>query len=433
MKGFMIAAPASGSGKTTVTLGLLRALKRKGERLAPVKAGPDFIDPAFHKVASGFDCFNLDPWAMRPELISALSARMTEGDKLLLAEGMMGLFDGALDGTGSSADLARLLDLPIVLVVDCARQSHSVAALVSGFSQFRKNVLIAGIVLNRVGSARHEAMLCAALKPLGIPVVGALPRDEVLVLAERHLGLVQASEHADIERFLEHAADMMEKHIDFAALEHIWSAPKRHDTMANVQRLAPLGGRIAIARDDAFAFAYTHLFEGWRRRGAEISFFSPLADEASAEDADAVYLPGGYPELHAGKLTAAQKFQRSIKSAAAQGKTVYGECGGYMVLGEMLEDATGTRHPMLGLLPLETSFARKKLHLGYRTLEPLGGAPWQTSFKGHEFHYASIVREGAAERLFAVRDALGEDLGEAGLRVGSVAGSFMHIIDVAGA
>jgi cobyrinic acid a,c-diamide synthase len=319
-----------------------------------------------------------------------------------------------------------------VLVVDCAKQSHSIAALVSGFSRFRKDVFVAGLVLNRVGSARHETMLRDALKPLGIPVLGALPRDAALVLPERHLGLVQAGEHADLERFLDHAADVVEAHIDLAALKHIWSAPKRFDPMANVPRLPPLGSRIAVARDDAFAFAYTHLFEGWRRRGAEIAFFSPLADEAPSPEADAIYLPGGYPELHAERLVAAQNFQNSIKAAAARSVTVYGECGGYMVLGETLEDASGKQHPMLGLLPLQTSFAKRKLHLGYRVLEPLNGSPWQMPLKGHEFHYASITREGAADRLFKVRDAAGDDLGEAGLRVGSVAGSFMHVIDFSG-
>ena len=432
MNGFMIAAPASGSGKTTITLGLLRALKRRGVALAPVKAGPDYIDPAYHKAASGAECFNLDPWAMRPELISALSSRMTEGGKLLVAEGMMGLFDGAMNGKGSSADLAKVLDLPVVLVVDCAKQSQSIAALVSGFSQFRKDVLIAGIVLNRVGSKRHEMMLREALKPLGITVLGAIPRDEELVLPERHLGLVQAGEHADLERFLDHAADVLEERFDFAALAHIWSGPKRHTAMANVPRLKPLGDRIAVARDDAFAFAYTHLFEGWRRRGAEISFFSPLADEAPDENADAIYLPGGYPELFAGKLASAKKFQSGMRAAASKGIVIYGECGGYMVLGEALEDAEGINHPMLGLLPLETSFAKRKLHLGYRSLAPLAGAPWQMPLKAHEFHYASIVREGDAERLFKVRDAMGEERGEAGLRVGSVSGSFMHVIDFSG-
>ncbi|MEN5298700.1 cobyrinate a,c-diamide synthase [Brucella sp. TWI559] len=432
MKGFLIAAPASGSGKTTLTLGLLRALKRRGEALAPAKAGPDYIDPAYHKAASGVDCFNLDPWAMRPELISALSSRMTEGNKLLVVEGMMGLFDGALDGKGSSADLARTLDLAVVLVVDCARQSHSIAALISGFSQFRKDVLIAGVILNRVGSGRHEAMLREAIKPLGISALGAIPRDEALVLPSRHLGLVQAGEHGDLERFLEHAADVVDARIDFSALEHIWSGPMQHAAMANVLRLTPLGSRIAVARDDAFAFAYAHLFEGWRRRGAELSFFSPLGDEAPDESADAIYLPGGYPELYAGKLSQAKRFQQCMRDAADRRVRIYGECGGYMVLGETLEDSSRVRHPMLGLLPLETSFAKRKMHLGYRKLEPLAGSPWQVPLSAHEFHYASIVREGEAERLFRVRDALGEELGEAGLRVGSVAGSFMHVIDFSG-
>lgn len=432
MNGFLVAAPASGSGKTTLTLGLLRALRRRGEALAPVKVGPDYIDPAYHQAASGAECFNLDPWAMRPELISALSSRITEGGRLLVAEGMMGLFDGALDGRGSSADLARLLDLPVVLVVDCARQSHSIAALVSGFSRFRKDVLVAGVVLNRVGSPRHEAMLRAALEPLRVAVLGAVPRDEALSLPERHLGLIQAGEHADLERFLDHAADVMEERVDFAALRHIWSRPKQHEAMANVPRLKPLGSRIAVARDDAFAFSYAHVLAAWRRRGAEISFFSPLADEAPSPDADAVYLPGGYPELHGGRLAAAARFGEGMRAAASRGANIYGECGGYMVLGEALEDAGGERHAMLGLLPLETSFAQRRLHLGYRVLEPLPASPWRATLRAHEFHYASIVREGAAERLFRVRDALGEDMGEAGLRAGSVSGSFMHIIDFSG-
>lgn len=432
MNGFMIAAPASGSGKTTLTLGLLRALKRRGEALAPAKAGPDYIDPAYHKAASGADCFNLDPWAMRPELISAMSSRITEGNKLLVVEGMMGLFDGALDGKGSSADLARILDLPVVLVVDCARQSHSIAALISGFSQFRKDVLIAGVILNRVGSGRHEMMLREAIKPLGIAVLGAIARDEALVLPSRHLGLVQAAEHADLERFLEHAADVVDTRVDLTALERVWSRQKQQETMANVPRLAPLGSHIAVARDDAFAFAYAHLLAGWRRRGAELSFFSPLGDEVPDESADAIYLPGGYPELYAGKLTQAKHFATAIKSAAGRGVHIYGECGGYMVLGETLEDSSCVKHPMLGLLPLETSFAKRKMYLGYRRLEPLAGSPWQIPLSAHEFHYASIVREGEADRLFRVRDALGEELGEAGLRVGSVSGSFMHVIDFSG-
>jgi cobyrinic acid a,c-diamide synthase len=432
MKGILIAAPASGSGKTTVTLGLLRALKERGVALAPAKAGPDYIDPAFHAAASGAPCFNLDPWAMRPELIGALASRMTEGDKLLVVEAMMGLFDGAIDGTGSAADLAALLGLPVILVVDCSRQSQSVAALVSGFRDFRPDVLIAGLVLNRVGSVRHEAMLRAALEPLGIPVIGAIARDEALHLPERHLGLVQAGEHGDLEAFISHAGRVMGERLDIGRIEEIARQVQPSVAPANVPRLPPLGQHIAVARDDAFAFAYTHILDGWRRRGAALSFFSPLADEAPDSQADAIYLPGGYPELYGGRLASVSRFRDGLLQAATKGIAIYGECGGYMVLGEGLEDAEGKRHEMLGLLPLETSFARRKLHLGYRKLTPLAGVPWNAPLRGHEFHYASIVREGAGTRLFRVTDALDEDLGEAGLRVGSVSGSYMHVIDIAG-
>jgi cobyrinic acid a,c-diamide synthase len=432
MKGLIVAAPASGSGKTTVTLGLLRALRDLDVEIAPAKAGPDYIDPAYHAVASGVPCVNLDPWAMRPDLISALASRHTEGGKMLVVEGMMGLFDGAMDGRGSAADLATHLSLPVILVLDCARQSHSIAALVCGFRDFRRNVMIAGLILNRVGSARHEAMLRWALEPVGVPVLGSVPRDEKLQLPERHLGLVQAGEHVDLDNFVAHAGAVISERIDLKRIQQIAGRYGSSESMANIARIPPLGQRIAVARDNAFAFSYLHLLDGWRRRGAEISFFSPLADEAPPEDSDAVYLPGGYPELHAGRLAQATNFAAGIRRAVARGALVYGECGGYMVLGESIEDAAGEKHAMLGLLPVETSFAQRRLHLGYRRIEPLAAAPFQTSLTAHEFHYASIVREGDAARLFRVRDALGDDLGEAGLRVGSVCGSYMHVIDLAG-
>ncbi|MGU3577218.1 cobyrinate a,c-diamide synthase [Brucellaceae bacterium C25G] len=432
MKGFVIAAPCSGSGKTTVTLGLLRVLKDRGLPLAPAKIGPDYIDPAFHAAASGEKCFNLDPWGMRDELISALAGRMTEGGKLLIAEGMMGLYDGAMDGTGSAADLAELLGLPVVLVVDCARQSHSVAALVEGFSNFRADIMVGGVILNRVGTPRHEQMLREALSPLGIPVLGAIPRIDSLKLPERHLGLVQANEHGDLDAFIDNAASVMRERLDFVQLERIWKSVSVRGTMANVKRLPSLGQHIAIARDDAFTFAYQHLIDGWVRRGAKVSFFSPLKDEAPHIDCDSVYLPGGYPELFAERLSNAAHFHADMHRLASANVPIYGECGGYMMLGETLEDANGQKHKMLGLLPLETSFAKRRLHLGYRKLKPLAGAPWQTELRGHEFHYASIEREGGAERLYQVSDAIDEELGFAGLRVGSVSGSFMHVIDLVG-
>jgi cobyrinic acid a,c-diamide synthase len=201
---------------------------------------------------------------------------------------------------------------------------------------------------------------------------------------------------------------------------------------ANIARLMPFGRHIAVARDIAFAFCYEHMLLGWRRRGAEISFFSPLADEAPAADADAIYLPGGYPELHAGKLAAAQNFARAMRAAAARGLRIYGECGGYMVLGDGLIDGEGVRHEMLGLLPVVTSYETRQRHLGYRQVTPLAGAFFDKAMTAHEFHYSTIVSEGEGDRLFATQDALGNDLGAAGLRRGQVAGSYMHLIDLAG-
>lgn len=429
MKGFLVAAPHSGSGKTTLTLGLLRALRDRGVQLAPAKAGPDYIDPAFHTAASGQTCINLDPWAMRPDLLHALAARHSEGGRTLVVEGMMGLFDSAADGQGSAADLAALLGLPVVLVVDCARMAHSIAALVSGFNAYRRDIRIAGVILNRVGSHRHEKMLRDALEPGGVPVLGAIRQDDSLALPSRHLGLVQAREHSDLERFITDAAFSASAGLDIDRLLSLQAVVSPEGVAAGVPRLLPLGQRIAVARDTAFAFAYPHVLKGWQRHGAELSLFSPLADEPPWADADAVYLPGGYPELHAGRIASARNFREGLVRKAEQGTTIYGECGGYMVLGDALIDETGTWHTMAGLLPLVTSYAERKRHLGYRRLTPLDGGPWPQPLKAHEFHYSTVLYEGEADRLFSVTDARGDDLGKAGLRRGAVSGSYMHVID----
>jgi len=432
MSGLLIAAPSSGAGKTTVTLGLLRALRHRGVALAPGKAGPDYIDPAFHAAASGQPCLNYDPWAMRPEVLRANATLQTLGDRTLVVEAMMGLFDGAADGRGSPADLAAILGLSVVLVVDCARMSHSVAAIVSGFANFRTGTRIAGVILNRVGSDRHEMMLRGALETIRMPVFAVMRSDPALGLPERHLGLVQAGEYQALEVFIERAAAAVAAQCDLDALLRTVRQIPGQVSDANIPRLPPLGNHIAVARDVAFAFCYEHMLLGWRRRGTEISFFSPLADEAPRVDADAVYLPGGYPELHAGTLAAAKNFGQGMRNAAARGTRIFGECGGYMVLGDALIDAGGTSHKMLGLLPLVTSFATRKRHLGYRRLVPLSDAFFSQPMMGHEFHYATIVSEGTADRLFAARDALDADLGSVGLVRGTVAGSFMHLIDIGG-
>lgn len=433
MKGVILASPASGAGKTLVTLSLLRALKNRGVALAAAKAGPDYIDPAFHQAACGVTSFNLDSWAMRPDLVNALVADSTQDGRMLVVEAMMGLFDGAEDGTGSAAMLARMLGLPVILVIDCARLSHSVAPLVHGFNSYWPDISIAGLILNRVGSDRHEAMLRDALAALNIPVIGVLRRDQALLLPERHLGLVQASEHDGLEGFIDHAARFAASGMDMEQLLQIGSqAEKKSNVPATVSYLAPLGNHIAVACDDAFRFAYPHILAGWRSCGAAISFFSPLADESPAPHADAVYLPGGYPELYAGRLAAASCFRQAMQQAAEKNCVIYGECGGYMVLGRTLEDAHGDSHEMLGLLPLATSFKKPKLHLGYRRLEPAGKFLWQKNLRGHEFHYATTLWQSEASPLFRTWDALDNDFGTAGLQKGSVAGSFIHVIDIEG-
>ncbi|WP_118135798.1 cobyrinate a,c-diamide synthase [Oceanicella sp. SM1341] len=426
-RGLVLAAPASGSGKTTLTLGLLRALAREGLAVRSAKSGPDYIDPAFHAAATGHPCVSLDAWAMAPARLRALAAR--QGGKLLVVEGAMGLFDGAPpEGRGSTADLAQALGLPVVLVIDAARQGQSVAALAEGFARHRPGLAFAGVVLNRVGSPRHERMLRDALARSGLPVFGALPRDPELELPSRHLGLVQAAEHPALQAFLERAADQVSAALDLPALRA--AARPLAGPGPGGSGLSPPGQRVAVAADAAFAFAYAHQLEDWRAAGAEIMPFSPLADEAPAACADAIFLPGGYPELHAARLAAAGSFRAGMQRAMAAGTRIEGECGGYMVLGDGLEDAEGGRHAMLGLLRLETSFARRRLHLGYRRLLPRPGAPRRGALAGHEFHYASTLR-AAGTPLFDAEDAEGAPLGPAGLREGAVSGSFAHVIDAA--
>ncbi len=420
MSGLIIAAPSSGAGKTTVTLALLRLLAQRGVAVRGAKSGPDYIDPRFHEAACGAPCPNIDAWAMGPARLRSLAA----GEGLLIIEGAMGLFDGAPpEGRGAVADLSRLMDLPVVLVVDAGRMAGSVAPLVAGFAGFDRAVRIAGVILNNVGSDRHEAMLRRALSPLGLPVLAALRRDAGLAQPSRHLGLRQAGEHPALEAFLDHAAAALAASLDVEALLGL-AAPL--PALCAAPRMRPPAQRIAVARDVAFAFAYPHMLDDWRAQGAEITTFSPLADEV-VPDTDFVYLPGGYPELHAGNLARNTRFLSSLRDTNAE---IYGECGGYMVLGTGLTDAEGHRHEMAGLLSLETSFAERKLHLGYRKLTPLAG-PFTAPMMGHEFHYATTL-EAKGDPLWQVRDAEGTELPDMGLRAGRVSASFAHVIDAAG-
>jgi len=430
----IIAAPASGSGKTVTTLALLRHFRSQGVAAGSFKAGPDYIDPAFHSAAGGLACRNIDGWAMRPETRAAALAAAGRGAEFLIGEGVMGLFDGAPDGTGSTADLAAELSLPIVLVVDVKGQAASAAAVIEGFVGHRRDIEIAGVIFNRVGGAGHRRTLTAACAGLGPALLGFVPRDERLELPERHLGLVQAGEHADLDARLDAAAAVIADSVDTDALRELAVPPGLGAPNLITPPLPPIGQRIAVAEDAAFAFAYAGVLEGWRDAGAEILPFSPLNDKAPAADCDAVYLPGGYPELHAGRLAAGDKFLPGLRAAATRGAYLFGECGGYMLLGAGLTDADGARHAMAGLLPLEASFAERQLHLGYRRVETVGDTPFGPEgsvLRGHEFHYTRVIKEDHAgcAALFRAHDSRGDDLGLAGLQSGSVAGSFIHLVD----
>jgi cobyrinic acid a,c-diamide synthase len=433
-RGLIIAAPSSGAGKTTVTLGLLRALRQAGLRVAGAKAGPDYIDPAFLAAAVGRPAPNLDVWAMRPATLDAILAGLDD-TALIVVEGVMGLFDGiGARGDGSTADLAQTLGWPVVLVLDARGAAASVAAMLRGFATHRPDIAIAGMIVNRVGSASHGAVVdqaCAAACP-HVRRLGALPRVAELALPERHLGLVQAREHPDLEAFIVRAAELVARHTDLAALRAL--AEPALTLMPDDMAAAwpPLGQRVALADDAAFGFRYPHLLDAWRRAGAELAPFSPLADAAPDPRADAIYLPGGYPELHAGRLAGNRVFLDGLRDAARRRVPIYGECGGYMVLGRALIDGDGTAHAMADLLPLVTSFAERSLHLGYRAATVLAdGALGRagTRFRGHEFHYARIVEEGPGTKLFEASDAHGNHRATVGQVAGSVSGSFIHLID----
>jgi len=427
-KGLAIAAPRSGSGKTVVTLGLLAALRQRGVVVAPAKTGPDYIDPAFLGRAALREAVNLDPWAMSPHRLKQLASIQATGADLLLIEGVMGLFDAAADGQGSTADLAELLELPVVMVIDAERQSQSVAPLLAGFANWRVGVRVGGVILNRVASAKHERMLVDAIAATGIPCLGAIPRKAELAIPERHLGLVLPGEVEGFEPFLAAAAETMGGYVDLPALLAL-AAPLA-EAEVSVPPLPPLGQRIAIASDAAFAFLYPHLLDGWRAAGAELSFFSPLANEAPSAHADAVFLPGGYPELHGATLAAAAQFKSGLAAARDRGALIYGECGGFMALGEALVDKTGTTHAMAGLLPVVTRIDRPKRILGYRRMAQSGALPWPARLNGHEFHYSS-AKQSRLPPLFLASDARGEALPPMGAAIGNVMGSYAHVIDAA--
>jgi cobyrinic acid a,c-diamide synthase len=429
-RGLVIAAPRSGSGKTLLTLGLLRFFRNAGLAVCGAKCGPDYIDTAFHAAAAGRESINLDSWAMSPPLLRSLAAAAAEGCEAVLCEGVMGLFDGVPGEpgrTGSTADVAAALGWPVLLVIDVSGQSQTAAAIARGCASYDPRIAIAGVVLNRVAGPRHQRLVMGAMEALKISVLGALPRDETLKLPERHLGLVQAAETPGLDALLDRIAAFAARHVDTSAILRRARCDLPGGTGC-LPALPPPAQRLAVARDEAFSFLYPHLLSGWRKAGAEIVFFSPLADEPPPGGCDLCWFPGGYPELHAARLSGARRFLEGLRRFAKT-HPVHGECGGYMVLGKALTDHMGEAYPMAGLLDASFSFAPPKLHLGYRLARLANGHPLGVEgalLRGHEFHYATVTANG--EPFAFVRDALGGSEVPEGERRGLVTGSFFHVI-----
>jgi cobyrinic acid a,c-diamide synthase len=389
----------SGVGKTTVATGLLAALRRAGHHPAGAKVGPDFIDPGYHAAASGRPPRNLDAWLCGPETIPALAGRAAAGAGLLVVEGVMGLFDGAADNTPSStADVARLLDAPVVLVVDASAMSTSAAALVHGFATFDPEVRVAGVVLNRVGSDGHEVLLREALEGSGVPVLGALRTDDRLTWRDRHLGLVPVAERPEVvAAALDRLAAAVAERIDLEAVVRLAAAaPARTVGPVPLPGPAPRRTRVAVAGGAAFTFTYADTLDALTAAGAEPVPFDPLRDEALPGAIDGLLAGGGFPEVYAGELSANRPLLADVRRRVDAGLPTWAECGGLLWLGRSLDG-----HAMAGVLPADARMT-ERLTLGYRhvtaaRLSPVG--PAGAGFRGHEFHYSTTEPAGDALML----------------------------------
>lgn len=431
--GLVIAGTASGVGKTTVASGLAGALRARGLRVQPFKTGPDYIDPTYLSRAAGRACRNLDTWMLPADAVRELFARAVQGTDVAVVEGVMGMYDGSADGTGSAAHLARLLALPTVLVVDASAMAQSAAAVVLGFQRLDPDVQLVGVILNRVASAHHAALCSEAITAAtGLPVFGSVPRSPDLTIPERHLGLVPDIESPAAQDWFDRLSALIATHVDLDALLSA-AAPIR----AAGAEDAPAGGlfpasppptsaRIAIAQDAAFHFYYQDSLDLLAAWGAELVPFSPLADTALPTGVGAVYIGGGFPELFAGALADNVAIKESLRAVAAREVPIYGECGGLMYLGRSLTDFDGIRHAMAGLVPADSVMGGPRLTLGYREVESCGTPllPPGERMRGHEFHWSALeTPPGAQSAAYRVLDEEGR---ADGFRVGSVTATYVH-------
>jgi cobyrinic acid a,c-diamide synthase len=398
----VIAGARSGVGKTSISIGLAGALGQRGLRVQPFKTGPDFLDPTYLTIAAGRCCYNLDGWMMGEEYVRALFGKVSSGASLSLIEGAMGLFDGADPASceGSSAQAAILLQAPVLLVADAHGMSRSLAALVKGYAEFEPGLRLAGVILNRVGSLRHATWIAESIKASGLPpVLGAIPEGALPPLSSRHLGLVSADEDTLPSATVERLVDAVEKHLDVAKIIEVasaagacpmgrWSEESTHTR----------GVRIGLARDKAFHFYYHDNLEALSQRGAEVIEFSPLEDDRLPEKLDALYLGGGYPEVHAEGLAANQPMLQAVRDFAQSGKPIYAECGGLMYLTSGIETIDGEHQELAGVIPVRTRMLQKRKALGYVEVSLLADSFFGargSRVRGHEFHYSELSGDGS--------------------------------------
>jgi cobyrinic acid a,c-diamide synthase len=437
----VIAGTQSGVGKTTITVGLIDALRRRGLAVQPFKVGPDYIDPTYHALAAGRPCRNLDTWMVPPERVKSLFSSSVKTADIAMIEGVMGLYDGAdYNGeTGSTAEVAKLLAAPVILVLDAAKTARSAGAVALGFKRFDEAVPLAGVIVNRVATEKHGRGVAAAVESAtGLPVLGWLPRETSLQIPERHLGLIPTAEPGRWSEFIHDAGDVVLKHLDIDGLLKL----ARQSPKLDEQELSggiEEGGClptdncpvIAVARDEAFHFTYEDNLDLLRGAGAEIAFFSPLHDEALPARTASVILSGGFPEVYAERLSANRAMHDALREVHCRGLPLYAECGGLMYLTQAIVDGHGTTHPMVGLLPGHCVMIAR-LTLGYRMARSAANS-WflreGESIRGHEFHYSRW--EGRPHELPPAYNLLPRS-GEGapcpdGACVGSLWASYVHI------
>lgn len=428
---FLIAAPHSGAGKTTVTLGILRALKNRGLNVQPFKCGPDYLDPKLHTIAAGKQGINLDRFMMDDQHICDLYSNYGNSADVLLTEGVMGLFDGAVKMQGSSADLARLLNIPVIMVINAKAMAYSAAALLLGFKTLCKEIHIAGVIFNFVEHESHYHLLKEAAEDVGITPLGFLPANAAIQIPSRHLGLKTGAE-INHDEIIEKAAGHVNRYIDLDTLLKLTNTPTSPEGLATsipeTSSLASVssmvkkkGKRILIASDEAFNFTYASNIAALATLG-EISYFSPLKDQVLPE-ADLIYLPGGYPELHLEVLSANRKLRDQLFAYHQNGGKLLAECGGMMYLGKYISDENGNEYPMTGILDMATGMQHRKLSIGYKKIK-IG----DTEIRGHEFHYSQFIETPETDQTeISVWNARNEPVKSILFRTDQLLASYFHL------